>query len=70
MKKTLVSKLVLIFALFFGLASNAQAKKWTLQECVQYALDNNISIRQADLDSQVAAVDKKDAFGNFLPFFE
>ncbi|WDO13370.1 TolC family protein [Flavobacterium sp. WW92] len=67
MKKTLVSKLVLIFALFFGLASNAQAKKWTLQECVQYALDNNISIRQADLDSQVAAVDKKDAFGNFLP---
>lgn len=67
MKKTLVSILVLIFALFFGLASNAQAKKWTLQECVQYALDNNISIRQADLDSQVAAVDKKDAFGNFLP---
>jgi len=67
MKKTLVSKLVLIFALFFGLASNAQAKKWTLQECVQYALDNNISIRQSDLDSQVAVVDKKDAFGNFLP---
>lgn len=67
MKKTLVSKLVLIFALFFGFASNAQTKKWTLQECVQYALDNNISIRQADLDSQVAAIDKKDAFGNFLP---
>lgn len=67
MKKTLASKLVLIFALLFGLASNAQAKKWTLQECVQYALDNNISILQADLDSQVAAVDKKDAFGNFLP---
>lgn len=67
MKKTSVSKLVLIFALLFGLASNAQAKKWTLQECVQYALDNNISIKQADLDSQVAAIDKKDALGNFLP---
>ena len=67
MKKTFVSKIILIFALFSGLASNAQAKKWTLQECVQYALDNNISIKQADLDSQVAEIDKKDAFGNFLP---
>lgn len=67
MKKTFVSKIILIFALFLGLASNAQAKKWTLQECVQYALDNNISIKQADLDSQVAEIDKKDAFGNFLP---
>lgn len=67
MKKTFVSKIILIFALFTGLVSNAQAKKWTLQECVQYALDNNISIKQADLDSQVAEIDKKDAFGNFLP---
>ncbi|TPD65538.1 TolC family protein [Flavobacterium microcysteis] len=67
MKKTFVSKIILIFALFSGLVSNAQAKKWTLQECVQYALDNNISIKQADLDSQVAEIDKKDAFGNFLP---
>jgi len=53
--------------LFFSLASQAQAKQWTLQECVEYALKNNISIKQTELDGQLAKIDKKDAFGNFLP---
>jgi outer membrane protein len=58
----------LALALFFGLALHAQdAKKWTLMECVQYALKNNITIKQTDLDGDLAAIDKKDAFGNFLP---
>lgn len=56
-----------LFVLFFGLSAQAQAKKWTLQECVEYAMKNNISIKQADLDNRAAAIDKKDAFGNFLP---
>ncbi len=41
--------------------------KWTLQECVDYALQNNISIKQSALDVEVADIDKKAAFGNFLP---
>jgi len=57
----------LIFAVLFGFSSQAQTKQWTLEDCVRYALDHNISIRQSELDTQSAAIDKKDAFGNFLP---
>ena len=45
----------------------AQTKTWTLRECVDYALKNNISIKQSELDLQNGRVAKKDAIGNFLP---
>ena len=45
----------------------AQEKKWTLDDCVRYALQNNISVKQSELDSQLADIDKRSAFGNFLP---
>ncbi|CAD0006133.1 transporter [Flavobacterium chungangense] len=59
----------LVFALLFGLGLSAQAqtKQWTLEECVRYALDNNITIKLSELDVKNAAIDKKDAFGNYLP---
>jgi outer membrane protein len=47
--------------------AQAQGKKWTLKECVDYAIENNISIQQTVLDVDLIAVDRKDAFGNFLP---
>lgn len=53
--------------LFTGMSLQAQAKKWTLRECVEYALKNNITIKQTDLDNQIAAIDKSDAFGSMLP---
>jgi len=59
----------LLLFLFFGFVLNAQSKTWTLEECVKYALDNNISIKQSKLDTETASIDKKDAFGNFLPSF-
>ena len=60
-------KIALIIILTFGFSSNAQVKKWTLQECVEYALKNNISIKQSELDTKLADIDKKLAVGNFLP---
>ncbi|KQC32193.1 transporter [Nonlabens sp. YIK11] len=42
-------------------------KQWTLSECVQYALENNISIKQSQLDIESADADRLNAFGNFLP---
>jgi outer membrane protein len=57
----------LIVILFFGLSTQAQSKKWTLEECVKYALENNISIKQSELDTQTAAIDKRGALGKFLP---
>jgi outer membrane protein len=60
-------KLTIILFTVFGLATYAQAKKWTLQECVNYALENNITIKQTELDLQTAEINKNDAIGNFLP---
>lgn len=57
----------LVFVLLLGASIQAQTKKWTLEECVKYALDNNISIKQSELDTKNIAIDKKDAFGKFLP---
>lgn len=45
----------------------AQTKKWTLEECVRYAIANNISVKQTELDAKNTVLDKKDALGNFLP---
>lgn len=57
---------LLVVSLFFDHAT-AQTKKWTLQECVEYALKNNISVRQSELDLKLSEIDKKAAFGTFLP---
>jgi outer membrane protein len=57
----------LFVLLLAGLTSVAQDKKWTLQECVEYALKNNISVKQSELDLQSAKIDKNSALGNFLP---
>ena len=67
MKQTFISKITLSMVLFLGLLSQAQAKKWTLEECVDYAIKNNISIQQSELDVKSAAIEKSAAVGNFLP---
>jgi outer membrane protein len=50
-----------------GLSAQGQSKKWTLEECVRYAIQNNISIKQTELDTKNADIDRKSAIGNFLP---
>jgi len=45
----------------------AQTEKWTLQECVAYALENNISVKQSALDVESAEIERSDAIGNFIP---
>ena len=61
------SFLSLIVILIFSVTIQAQSKKWTLEECVKYALQNNISIKQSELDSKNVLIDKKGAIGKFLP---
>ncbi len=62
-----MKKPIIIALLLFGVFAQAQVKKWTLEECVIYALENNISVKQSELDLQTSEINKKDAFGNFLP---
>lgn len=61
-----MKKLIYTLIILIGVQSNAQ-KKWTLEECVNYALENNISIKQSKLDEDLAEISKSDAFGNYLP---
>lgn len=58
---------------FFGFAAFAQnleqdePKKWTLEACIKHAIENNISVKQADIDVNATEIDKKAALGRFYP---
>lgn len=58
---------ILVCLLFVVALSFSQQKKWTLQECIEHALEHNISIKQNALDLKQSEIGKKDAIGNFLP---
>jgi len=62
-----MKKQISIIFFFVGLLSFSQQKQWTLEECVNYAIENNISIQQSELDVKSAEINKKDALGNYLP---
>ena len=47
--------------------ATAQQKKWTLEECVLYAVENNLSVEQFELDLEDVMIDEKDALGDLLP---
>lgn len=61
------NNLILILSFFTAFGAFSQQKKWTLEECVLYALENNISIKQSELDVKNSEIDKSDAWGNFMP---
>ena len=57
----------LILALLVFTASFSQSKKWTLEDCVNHALENNITIQQGE---NALLTDEQNiiaAKGNFLP---
>ena len=58
-----------LVALLLPIALFGQSTPMTLQQCVEMALEKNISIKQSVLDLENAAVDQSDAKGNFLPRF-
>ena len=62
MKFRLFSILILSVTLAFG-----QTKKMSLQECVEYALENNLTIEQFELDLESAELGELEGLGQFLP---
>ncbi|UAY54885.1 TolC family protein [Arachidicoccus terrestris] len=44
-----------------------QSETWDLQRCVQYALDNNISVKQSDVQARLDALTLKQAKANQIP---
>jgi outer membrane protein len=48
-------------------ATGFSQKKWTLMECVQYAMENNISVKQAALQSDLASITYKESKLSQIP---
>ncbi|TVZ56611.1 outer membrane protein [Lutibacter sp. Hel_I_33_5] len=61
--KTKIIVLIALLSVTFGYSQ----KKWTLKECVDTALKNNLTIKQNKLNLDIAEQDVKSADGNFLP---
>ena len=62
--KVKITGLLLLCSVVMGMA---QQKKWTLEECVYYAVENNLTVEQYELDLENAKIDQSDALGALLP---
>jgi len=61
------AKFLLVLILLVSISTTAQTKKWTLQECVNYAIENNITVKQSENTLLLNKQDVKAAKGAFLP---
>ncbi len=60
-------RIITAFCLLSLSMLSGQVKKWTLEECVIYAVENNLSVQQAELDLRNAELDKSEAISGLLP---
>lgn len=60
--------LILLACCFLGVSPGfAQAKLWTLQECLEYATENNLQVQQSVLQAQIAKNDRQTAQWDYAP---
>jgi len=62
MKKIGLFLIVLLFQ-----SVNAQEKKWTLDDCIQYAVEHNPQRAKQEAQNKVYKQDQRQAIGGFLP---
>lgn len=68
MKKHDLFNVVCVCICFCSLVSFGQESTlWSLEKCIDYAIQNNIRIKQYELDEQSAALSKNIAIGSFMP---
>jgi outer membrane protein len=68
MKTIKTSSLIAGFLIIFsGFTGNAQGKKWTLEECINYALTKNVQIQKAGLSNDRNQLYSDQAQANRLP---
>jgi len=66
MRKIITS--LTIFTFFLTGSLNAQNNIWSLEDCISYAMDNNISIKQTELNSEYYKNQYNQAKLNRLPY--
>ena len=64
--KTFFSFSLILFGISIAFAQQSQ-KKWTLEECVNYAIQNNLDVKQNEFSKELKQVDLKSAKDDFLP---
>ena len=52
MRTILYYPAILLLSIFFSRQSNAEGKQWSLEECINYALENNIDIKNKRLNNE------------------
>ena len=62
--KGLIAAAVIIMSV---LTASAQEKRWTLNECIDYALDENIQVRKAEVSVNVGEISMQQAKDNRWP---
>ncbi|MBL4746257.1 MAG: TolC family protein [Flavobacteriaceae bacterium] len=61
------TKMIMLMVLFVGFSTMAQSKKWTLEQCVAQALENNIQLKKGALSLALQKEEIGIAKANFLP---
>ena len=59
--------LILVACLCTGIAARAQQAPWSLSDCINYALENNLSVKQSALAVEQREVEVSTAKGRRLP---
>ena len=60
-------KTIAVLFLVFCSSLNAQIKQWTLEECIQHAIENNITIKQIELQKENAEITLNTSQNSRLP---
>lgn len=60
-------KIVITLIALGGLSGMMQAREWTFNDCVEWAREHNISLRQAVLNEQLSETDESESKGAWQP---
>lgn len=66
-KSLLFKILPSLLIIFFIGDVNGQVKVWGLEDCISYALENNIQVQQSEISQQISQQDVKASKYNLLP---
>ncbi len=65
-----IERIVALLLVFLFLVSYANSQKvWTLKECIDFAIENNINLQQAELNQRLSLIDKRQSQNAMLPTF-
>ncbi len=69
LKRLSISMILVIIGLlsYSDLSAQTSVRSWTLKECIQYAMDNNIQIKRQELQSIIADKNYKQSRFELLP---